>query len=101
MEQILEAPNDKQKEKKQRTESSIKAYKKYYEKTRAEHIARAIKWHSEKYDEIKNTEKHKETRKRLNKKYYQNRKERFKQQQEQEKEKEQERNTKEQQTEEN
>lgn len=80
----IEPPKDIQKYKKPRSEAAIKASKNYYEKTKAEHIERAIKWHSEKYQEAKETDKYKETRRRLNKKYYEIRKHKLKQLKEQE-----------------
>ena len=69
MERVDSDANDKPKSKRPRTSNN-----KYYENNRSLYISRAKQWKIDHYEEAKLTDKYKDTRRRLNKKYYEQRK---------------------------
>ena len=68
MERFGSATNDKQQEAHRLSNKILQ------EKNRLLCIARSKQWKADRYEEVKLTEQYKETRRRLNKKYYEQRK---------------------------
>ena len=69
MERVDSDANDKPKSKRPRTSNN-----KYYENNRSLYISRAKQWKIDHYEEAKLTDKYIDTRRRLNRKYYEQRK---------------------------